>query len=243
MAQSDYIIGANPSGLAMRTEINTIFDSILTNNSGSTAPTATSPFMMWVDTSNATYYYLKMRNHDDTAWVTLGTYTVATKTYISFVDDDVKLTGNQTIHGIKTFSTSPIVPTPTTTGNVITMDNIVQKTAVGVGYGTGSGGTVTQLTSKSTAVTLNKPTGQITMNNSSLATNTAVSFVLNNNTISANDMVVPNIKSGFATNNTYRCWAEEMGVGSCKIVLENRSGGTLSEAIVLTYSIIKGANS
>lgn len=80
MSQSDYNIGANPTGLAMRTEINTIFDSILTNNSGSTSPAVTSAFMMWVDTSNATYYYLKIRNHDNTAWVVLASYTVATKT-------------------------------------------------------------------------------------------------------------------------------------------------------------------
>ena len=35
--------------------------------------------------------------------------------------------GNESIDGIKTFTTSPVVPTPTTTGNVITMDNIIQR--------------------------------------------------------------------------------------------------------------------
>lgn len=110
MAQADYNIAASPSGLNMRTEINQIFDSILTHNSGSTAPTVTKAFMMWVDTSNATYYYLKMRNHDNTAWVILGTYTVATKTYTSYADDDVKLTGNQTIDGVKTFTSNILVP-------------------------------------------------------------------------------------------------------------------------------------
>lgn len=119
MAQSDYELAAHVSGLNQRTEINSIFDSILTHNSGSTAPTVTKAFMMWVDTSNATYYYLKMRNHDNTAWVTLGIYTVDTKAYTSYAEDTVKLTGNQTIDGVKTFSTSPIVPTPTTDTQVV----------------------------------------------------------------------------------------------------------------------------
>jgi len=85
MAQSDYELAAHISGLNQRTEINSIFDSILTHNSGSTAPTVTKAFMMWVDTSNATYYYLKMRNHDNTAWVTLFIYTVATKVITPFI--------------------------------------------------------------------------------------------------------------------------------------------------------------
>lgn len=119
MAQSDYELAAHVSGLNQRTEINSIFDSILTHNSGSTAPTVTKAFMMWVDTSNATYYYLKMRNHDNTAWVTLGIYTVATKTYTSYAEDTVKLTENQTIDGVKTFSSSPVVPTPINNGDAV----------------------------------------------------------------------------------------------------------------------------
>lgn len=85
MAQSDYELAAHISGLNQRIEINSIFDSILTHNSGSTAPTVTKAFMMWVDTSNATYYYLKMRNHDNTAWVTLFIYTVSTKVITPFI--------------------------------------------------------------------------------------------------------------------------------------------------------------
>ena len=130
MAQSDYELAAHVSGLNQRTEINSIFDSILTHNSGSTAPTVTKAFMMWVDTSNATYYYLKMRNHDNTAWVTLGIYTVATKTYTSYAEDTVKLTGNQTIAGVKTFTTSPVVPTPTTGTQAVNKDYADLKVAL-----------------------------------------------------------------------------------------------------------------
>ena len=59
-----------------------------------------------------------------------------------------------------------------------------------LGYATGAQGTVTQATDKGTAVTLNKSMGRITMNNAALAGNTAVTFTLNNNLISANDTII-----------------------------------------------------
>ena len=52
-----------------------------------------------------------------------------------------------------------------------------------LGYTVAAQGTVTQATSKSTAVTLNKSAGQITMNNASLATATNATFTLNNSYI------------------------------------------------------------
>lgn len=113
MAQADYNIGANPSGLNMRTEINQIFTAILTQNSGATPPAITEAGMWWGDTSNSSTYYLKMRNHTNDGWVSLYAYDVASKTINALTNDTVKLTGNQTIAGVKTFSSSPIVPTPT----------------------------------------------------------------------------------------------------------------------------------
>lgn len=242
MAQSDYNIGANPSGLNMRTEINTIFDSILTNNSGTTAPTVTSAFMRWVDTSNVSTYYLKQRNHDNTAWNILFTYDVATKTLTAYTNDTVHLTGNETISGTKTFYTSPIIPTPTTTGNVITMDNIIQKTAVGIGYGNGAGGAVTQLTSKSTAVTLNKPTGYITMNNATLAAGASVSFTVNNSIVSGVDIISITPFFGGVNPNNYRIEPLWSAAGSFSIRVTNISAGSLSESLEFKFIVIKGAS-
>ena len=50
----------------------------------------------------------------------------------------VKLTGNQTIEGIKTFVSSPIVPTPTTDFQVATKKYV--DDVIGGGAGTGGGG-------------------------------------------------------------------------------------------------------
>lgn len=40
------------------------------------------------------------------------------------IDNTVKLTGNQTVAGIKTFSSSPIVPTATTSGNAVNLGQL-----------------------------------------------------------------------------------------------------------------------
>jgi hypothetical protein len=108
----------------------------------------------------------------------------------------------------------------------------------GIGYATGAGGTVTQLTSKSTGVTLNKVSGQITMNNASLAAATEVSFTLTNSAIAATDVVYTCIGSG-ATAGAYNTQVDAVGTGSCRISIGNKSTGPLSEALVLNFVVIK----
>ena len=66
----------------------------------------------------------------------------------------------------------------------------------GIGYKAGAGGTVTQSTSKSTGVTLNKASGQITMNAASLAAGAIVSFTLTDSSIAAGDLLILNHVSG-----------------------------------------------
>jgi hypothetical protein len=76
---TDRTVGANPTGFDMRTELNSIIAALESDNSGSSEPLNPVPYMKWLDTSNATYYYYKERNHNNTAWVTLFRYTVTTK--------------------------------------------------------------------------------------------------------------------------------------------------------------------
>jgi hypothetical protein len=108
----------------------------------------------------------------------------------------------------------------------------------GVGYATGAGGTVAQATNKGTAVTLNKICGRITMMNSALAAAAEVSFVLNNSTIAADDVVVVCIKSG-GTVAAYMITVTAVAAGSCNITVANLSTGSLSEALVLNFAVIK----
>ena len=107
-----------------------------------------------------------------------------------------------------------------------------------IGYTAAAQGTVTQATSKSTAVTLNKSAGVITMNNASLATATNATFTLNNSLISANDTVILTISGGQATAGSYNVFANSLSAGSVSITLRNISGGTLSEAVVINFALI-----
>lgn len=110
----------------------------------------------------------------------------------------------------------------------------------GLGYGTGAGGTVTQATSKTTAVTLNKPCGQITMNAASLAAGSTASFVLNNSVVSADngDTIIAN-----ADRINYFVNARVTDSGTVNIVLTNTSQSALADAVKINFVVIKGATS
>jgi len=112
--------------------------------------------------------------------------------------------------------------------------------AAGLGYGTGAGGTVTQATSKATAVTLNKPTGQINMMPDSLAAGASISFQFNNSLISAVDTLIVNIVWSAISPPNYIVRAG-VGVGAANITLKNDSTGALAEAVQINFAIIKGA--
>jgi len=110
--------------------------------------------------------------------------------------------------------------------------------ALEIGYAAGAQGSVTQLTDKSTAVTLNKSAGVITMNNASLTTATNATFTLNNSLINAKDTVILTISGGQATPGSYNVFANGVTAGSVSISLRNISGGTLSEAVVINFAVI-----
>ena len=109
-----------------------------------------------------------------------------------------------------------------------------------LGYSAAAQGAVTQLTDKSTAVTLNKSAGRITMNNAALAGNTAVSFTLNNSLISANDTIIVCISSVTtgSTAGAYTTYVSNMTTGSASLTLRNLSGTSYSEAIIINFAVI-----
>lgn len=106
------------------------------------------------------------------------------------------------------------------------------------GFTAGEGGSVTQATNKSTGVTLDKRAGEIIMNNAALAASTSVSFTLTNSTIAANDVVALSIKSG-ATAASYLALVDAVAAGSCRIHIRNISAGSLGEALVLGFVVLK----
>lgn len=127
-----------------------------------------------------------------------------------------------------------------TTGNVLVTNN-----TGGLGYGTGAGGTVTQATSKSTTVTLNRPTGRITTAADALGASSTVSFVFNNSVLGANDVLQVSLATSGSISDmrNYNVWGFVSFDGVAVIAIRNISGGSLSEAVQINFAIIKGATS
>ena len=133
-----------------------------------------------------------------------------------------------------------------------TIGAVIPSTIVGttvyatseIGYSAAAQGAVTQLTDKSTAVTLNKSAGRITMNNAALAGSTAVSFTLNNSLISTNDVItvcISSVTTG-STAGAYTSYVSNMSAGSASITLRNLSATSYSEAVIINFCIIHGAS-
>jgi len=171
---------------------------------------------------------------------------------------------DETGTGLLVFNTSPTLTTPTVTNPTVTTGTFTSPAlvtpAIGAatgtslsttgnqvitgtgkqGYATGSGGVVTQLTDKTTAVTLSKSTGQITLAGAALAASTTVSFTLTNTVIEAGDILVMNHISG-GTAGSYSLNAQS-AAGSASINVRNISLGSLSEAIVIAFAVIKAVS-
>jgi hypothetical protein len=118
-----------------------------------------------------------------------------------------------------------------------TSQRVLATAPAGLGYGTGAGGAVTQLTSKATGVTLAKPTGTITTNAAALAAGASVEFTLTNSLIAATDVPMVAVAS---PASKYTAQVVAVAAGSCVIRLTNYTGGSLSEAVVINFALMKG---
>lgn len=158
---------------------------------------------------------------------------------------NINATGTaQSVHaGLFRFGgvTAPVA-TVDVTGSVAATTTILSSGATsGIGYTIGAGGTVAQATSKATGVTLNKCTGLITTASDALAANTITQFTLTNSAIAATDIVDCCRQSG-GTAMAYEIETDSVAAGSCVISIRNRTAGSLSEAIVIRFSITKGVS-
>jgi hypothetical protein len=135
-------------------------------------------------------------------------------------------------------STSMVMVTPVigaATGTSLAVTGAVTSSGTaGVGYATGAGGTVTQATSRTTGVTLNKTAGAITLF-SAAGTTTAASFTVTNSTVAATDVIILNQKSG---TDLYDLMVTAVAAGSFRITFRTTSG-TTTETPVFNFAVIK----
>lgn len=147
---------------------------------------------------------------------------------------------DETGTGSLVFATSPTLVTPvigaaTGTSLAVTAALTSSGTA-GVGYATGAGGTVTQGTSRTTGVTLDKTTGAITLFSAAGST-TAATFTVTNSTVAATDVIILNQKSG---TDLYDLMVTAVAAGSFNITFRT-TGGTTTEQPVFNFAVIKAA--
>ena len=135
-------------------------------------------------------------------------------------------------------STSMVMVTPVigaATGTSLAATGAVTSSGTaGVGYATGAGGTVTQATSRTTGVTLNKTTGAITMF-SAAGSGTAATFTVTNSTVAATDVIILNQKSG---TDLYDLMVTAVAAGSFNLTFRT-TGGTTTETPVFNFAVIK----
>ena len=107
-----------------------------------------------------------------------------------------------------------------------------------IGYAAGSGGTVTQATSRTTGVTLNKLSGAITLFSAAGSAGTTT-FTVTNSTVTAADTIIVNQKTG---SNLYVIFVTAVATGSFNISFFAISG-VATEAPVFNFNVIRGSTS
>lgn len=131
---------------------------------------------------------------------------------------------------------APVLGVATGTSLSTTGNQLITGTGKS-GYGTGSGGSVTQASNKTTGVTLNKSCGQITTAASAVSASTTVSFTMTNSLIETGDiLVMAHISGGTLGAYTFNAACAS---GSASIAIRNVTLGSLSEAVVIRFALKK----
>jgi hypothetical protein len=104
----------------------------------------------------------------------------------------------------------------------------------GIGYDTGAGGAVTQITDRTTGVTVNTVCGNITLVSAAGST-TYQSFTVTNSTVAANDSIRVVQKSG---TDLYEIHVTAVAAGSFRVTFRT-TGGTTTEQPVFNFAVIK----
>lgn len=109
-----------------------------------------------------------------------------------------------------------------------------------IGYSR-AGGAVTQATNRTTGVTVNALSGQITTNNASLAAEASAVFVVTNSAVAIGDVVVISQQSGSNSGNTdVVVTVVTNGTFSIMVANNNVAAGTAETgAIIINFAVIK----
>lgn len=138
------------------------------------------------------------------------------------------------------------INSPTFTGTVtlgtgvpLIAASTITSSGGGIGYAAGAGGTVTQLSSRTTTVALSKLSGTITMFSAAQAADALVTFTFTNSFIAAGDFLA--VQHISTTNGGAWQFSTVCTTGSANISVRNVSGASITEATPLQFFVFKGA--
>jgi hypothetical protein len=121
---------------------------------------------------------------------------------------------------------------------IATSSGVKSSGTLGIGYATGAGGAVTQATSRTTTVALNKLCGTITMFSAAQAADALVTFTFTNTLIAATDLLI--VKHVSATDGGAWNVSTVCSAGSATISIRNVSQGSITSATPLQFMVLKG---
>ena len=125
------------------------------------------------------------------------------------------------------------------TGGITGAGGITAQAAIG--YETGAGGAVTQITSAVTAVTLNTVTGEITTFALTNVAGVDHSFTLTNSQIGADDLIIVHTKTyGGTADGIPVVKVQSVAAGSCVLNVNNQGAVALDALAVISFAVIKG---
>ena len=98
MSTHDYVI-ANQGFPSFRSDLNSVLQAVVSNNSGNAEPSTKYAFQMWYETDTNKWY---MRNADNDAWIQLALFNQTANT-VNFIDSSA------TVVGIATSATNTVL--------------------------------------------------------------------------------------------------------------------------------------
>ena len=168
---------------------------------------------------------------------TVGNATLTIPDFAGVSDEIVCKTKAVTMSN-KTF-VAPVLGVASATSLAVSGLLTSSSPSAGIGYATGAGSTVTQLTNRATGVTINAICGNIVTMNTSLSAGAEVLFTVTNSSVAAGDVVAISCKGGQTADTSFP-YVYTVAAGSFIIALHNRNASTADTgAMTINFAIIK----
>lgn len=138
-----------------------------------------------------------------------------------------------------TFTGAITAAASTFTGLITAAGGLLSSSATqALGYGTGAGGAVTQMTDATTGVTLSKPCGQITTVALTTAAAAEEAFVVTNTLVDATDVVA--VSTTYAGAGTPVVFITNVGAGVFTINISNvHAANALNAVLIINFAVLK----